>query len=1700
MTKIYGETLDYEVRVYQEQKGIDVCGYFAIGCFDTILRNMTPGSTRFCQTSIRMHVAGILTGSVDLRTTMFPMEETTTVTAAPNEDRRDITVTSSVRQSETIDMSPPVPLNKRPAQGSPVTLPSDSVYVNTHDVPTIQAEDEIEEMTFDTHSYPDRCDLTEAIVSKDVHTVPSDTVIHALDDGRGAQDQQGETTLPDDSVYVHTAPLDTSTLSLDLDVAPPEHQGEVTLPAGAIYGPSPTHNMSLDVSAYGVDAQEVTLPTSAVYTDSLASPSDNVSCEVPTPTFQFRCDISDAMRSHTVCTVPTHSDIHTREETVTGVSSGATEMEGCDPPATPQRDYPEDPHSDTDPTPPVSPTTALLAGLDHHDSRPDDADSETDLETDMSTRLPCQDTSQRAQGQQDRLRKRYIQAECEEASDDESGDESADASDDEEDVTSDIDQHNGMADVNLFRRLDQEPEFDGNGVPTFYRRPESDEDSQPDISEPEHNDEPDVQDLAPVTQEPFFEQPRPLVTPDVCPETDVPEGHWLHRDPRGLRTQRQPHGGEASTSRDDLPHYEVPNADTLNEHIDLYRGLGRYKSFNMTEWDPNVPVALWNVDTVDYWPKYQRYSTGHCEYRCHFCNAYLFFSETGILTEEEKRTYIEVPSSLYNTKKEKHLVVYGHHCCNKGAVKIPVNPVGSSIKRLHNNLYKHPDAVERMRALNSMFAFTSIYSDARLGANGQGKPILKRKGRLRHRLALGLATPADKFIKYVHRLKLTDGKSVERIAADKRKDKVLQSMMEDFELLMSKNNLVTSYQRCRNIMMSQGTKSEITMILPASRRERRNAEAHIPQEYADDMRDMNDELTPFLIVHNSYIKECEELDVEHNIHFVPHDEKDLHTVHTMNEFYEQLRYPLLFCQGLPGYYKGMVHIRTLKRPKKSKKPDPPEQTSHLEGVLEFKIPPKDSTAPKPVKPSRKVNHTPTDDVVVDMRDHRHWSDKQELVTPDLPPQPADTKKKQEKKKPRVMPQETVTITLRDYHRYILQERGDGSRLLSSGPLTQEFVIGCESREESVNLGYLRTIQDSLLYATYDTLSDAVANHEEDSVGMPITQSVLPSSYNLGPRYLKQQELNCKRIIRKFNMPTFFMTMTMDLEDPDLLKAASKFYGIDPKYRDDLVARVFNDKIKHLDYLLNTVQIFGETVAFTYRVEFQDRNMPHIHALLWLKDPIAAGEADSCVRAEVPDRNVDPLLHDLVMKYMIHGDPEDGCSRYNCGKDAAALKNTTPQRHFEGGGRCTKGYPKAYCDKTSFNEDDGRYTYRRRAVDHNQGTTDTKVKKAHQEDSAELEPEDTYRGHDMNSRVVPYNPALLAIFQCHFNVELCTSIRVSQYLHKNPTQGYIFKQPRLTRAIRKVNQSDEITSFDVSRVLGPVEAAWLIYGFSMGKMTPRVEPLPIHTEGQEGMMIRLSKRATENQKRRLKRTVAKGAKVTKLRGYMDLMVRENTIRERALRADPLADTLDMQRRCELMYEDVPSEYAWKRGAQKEWCRRKRKLTNTPLGRLHSTTPYNGERHYMYLIARDEGGFGSYRDWRTVKGIEYDTYQEAASQRDLLDDKYWRKVLRQAATLAPEGEKDAVIDLLLYIVTRQSVCTPGHLIDTIVKDQVQVEDSIYNIMLSDNIKSLREIYPEWGRYLKMLVLLELREKLVRAGEWSNHMRKAMALDPFMLSNII
>ncbi|KAL6839328.1 hypothetical protein ACP4OV_031000 [Aristida adscensionis] len=513
------------------------------------------------------------------------------------------------------------------------------------------------------------------------------------------------------------------------------------------------------------------------------------------------------------------------------------------------------------------------------------------------------------------------------------------------------------------------------------------------------------------------------------------------------------------------------------------------------------------------------------------------------------------------------------------------------------------------------------------------------------------------------------------------------------------------------------------------------------------------------------------------------------------------------------------------------------------------------------------------------------------------------------------------VSVRDYYCYKFQMRpGIFNPILHGKRLFQQFAVDTYIKIESSRLDYIRHNQRDLRAELYQGLVDALHAGEgrSDKVGK---RTVLSTSFIGGPRDMRRRYMDATALVRKYGKPDIFLTMTCN---PNWDEIKREIYpGQIPQDRPDLVVRVFRAKLEELKKRLLQYDILGKVRAYVYVVEFQKRGLPHAHFLLIMQNKYkltCPEQYDLLISAEIPDKKKYPELHKMVIKHMMHGP---------CG----ALNRNCPC--CIGRQSCKNNYPRAYSE-TTIQGKDSYPIYRRR-----------KNGKKENVRNAQLD----------NAWVVPYNPYLLRLFNCHINVEACGSIKAVKYLFK-----YIYKgHDRASIAVREAGKVDdhenidEIKQYRDARWVTPPEALWRIYGFDLSKNSPPVLQLQLHLPG----MHMVSFQPHQDIKKVVNR---EGVEKSMLTAYFE-----------ANRLDPHARGI--------LYRDFPEHYTWQANEGKYWKRRVQKKIQ--VGRIVSAHPAEGERYYLRVILNHVTGATSFEDLRTVDGVVLPTFREAAERRGLIE---------------------------------------------------------------------------------------------------------------------
>ena len=308
--------------------------------------------------------------------------------------------------------------------------------------------------------------------------------------------------------------------------------------------------------------------------------------------------------------------------------------------------------------------------------------------------------------------------------------------------------------------------------------------------------------------------------------------------------------------------------------------------------------------------------------------------------------------------------------------------------------------------------------------------------------------------------------------------------------------------------------------------------------------------------------------------------------------------------------------------------------------------------------------------------------------------------------------------------------------------------------------------------------------------------------------------------------------------------------------------------------------------------------------------------DKYVSAEIPPESYNVVLRDSVQRNMMHGP----CGEMN-------PRNVCMNKK----GECKNKYPKDYCNETK--QGLNSYPiYRRRA-------------------NGEVL---MVRGKSLDNRyVVPYNPYLLAKYDCHLNVEICSTIKAVKYLYKYIYKGHdkisfqVFAEPAN-------NNLDEISTYQSGMWVSPPQAMWRLYRFLLNETSPSVFTLQLHLPNQQNVNFRANSD--------LRNVVTNpNSSRTMLTEYF----RMNSVNAHART---------------LFYRQFPEDFVWQ-FPNKLWSVRKRGFA---IGRIVTVNPCDGERYYLRLLLNAVKGATSFEHLCFVEGKQHLTFREAALALGLFED--------------------------------------------------------------------------------------------------------------------
>lgn len=609
------------------------------------------------------------------------------------------------------------------------------------------------------------------------------------------------------------------------------------------------------------------------------------------------------------------------------------------------------------------------------------------------------------------------------------------------------------------------------------------------------------------------------------------------------------------------------------------------------------------------------------------------------------------------------------------------------------------------------------------------------------------------------------------------------------------------------------------------------------------------------------------------------------------------------------------------------------------------------------------------------------------------------------------------VSAMNFYSYRLMIReGEVNHILMCRRLFHQFAVDMYVKIETERLTYIRLNQQQLRSEEYIHLRDAInADGNVNNVGR---MTILPATYIGSPRHMHEYAQDAMSYVRHYGRPDLFVTFTCNPQWSEIKREL--LHSQTPVDRHDITARVFKQKLKSLMNFFIKHRVYGQVRCWMYSVEWQKRGLPHAHILVWLVDKLRPDEIDSIISAEIPDETVDPKLHAVVTKHMIHG--PCGVFNYNspCMVD----------------GKCSKRYPRDLIVET-ITGNDGYPLYRRRSVADNGRSVVVKV-----------------RGQyvDVDNRwIVPYSPILSKCFETHINVEYCNSVKSIKYICKYVNKGSDMAVFAVT------NANDEVSQYQMGRYVSSNEAIWRIFSFAIHERHPTVVHLAVHLENGQRVYFNESNAADR----------AARPPSTTLTSFFTVC-----------QTDDFARTLlyaDLPR----YYTWNASSKSFQRRKQGTPVEGHTNVfASDALGRIYTVHPNNDECYYLRLLLVNVRGPTSFKQLRTVNGQLCATYREACQLLHLLEnDSHWDDTLKDSVMSASPHQIRTLFAIII------STCFPSNPNDLWVKYRDDMSENVLHRVrrqtLNPTLQMTAEIYNETLIMIEDMCLLMANKVLSCLG---------------------
>jgi hypothetical protein len=302
------------------------------------------------------------------------------------------------------------------------------------------------------------------------------------------------------------------------------------------------------------------------------------------------------------------------------------------------------------------------------------------------------------------------------------------------------------------------------------------------------------------------------------------------------------------------------------------------------------------------------------------------------------------------------------------------------------------------------------------------------------------------------------------------------------------------------------------------------------------------------------------------------------------------------------------------------------------------------------------------------------------------------------------------------------------------------------------------------------------------------------------------------------------------------------------------------------------------------------------------------------------------------------------------------------------------------------------------------------------------------------------------YQCHINVEVCSSITPVKYLYKYVYKGHdralVVVQPE-AGALSTAGGADgnnvpatrdEVQNYLDGRYVNASEVCHQLFAFDLHGMHPNVYRLAVHLPNEQTTYFPEGTTVGETMMRNNSTTLTGWCDFNR-KAKSEYAAAATLARNSNDLAPPLPATLTT------LYPDYPEITVWSK-SKKAWHLRKRAVGRRgasrnnhvklgTVGRMYFVQPSEGERYYLRVLLTHVVGATCFEDLRTTHRpqtptiVVHPTFKAACLARGLLqDDSEWEQCLsKPTGVQLPRSLRQLFASLLIY----NNVTNPGRLWD-------------------------------------------------------------------------